>query len=430
MTVLPRLKPKQFDDLVVSISLIRPGPVQGNMVHPYLKRRVGAEAVTYPHPSVESALRETFGVLLFQEQVLKVARDFAGFTPGQGELLRRALGAKRGHEAIERLHDSFILGARARDIDAALAEQVFDSLRAFGGYSFPKSHAAAFAVLVYRSAWLKLYHPQPFYAALLNHQPMGFWSPSIIVNDAKRRGIPVLPVDICRSAGRCTVEGDGIRIGFNYVKGFGEAAIERLLAARERRAFVDFSPTCAGGTLLPKRLVQNLILGGALDGWGMRRELLWELGKIRYAADELALEFGDDGARFAPLTIEEALVLEHEVLGLSLREHPMTLYRDDLRQRGILDSAALRDCADGAQVRVAGLVVMHQSPPTAHGVHFITLEDEAGLMDVIVFPDIYAKFRRVLQGSRLLLVDGIMQQQDGVANVLAGSIQSLNCANL
>ena len=326
MTVLPRMKPKVFNDLIITISLIRPGPIQGNMVHPYLRRRAGLEPVTYLHPLLEAALKETLGVILFQEQVLKVARDLAGFTPGQGELLRRALSAKRAHEAIDRLHEAFIHGALARGVSVEIAEQVFESLRAFGGYSFPKSHAAAFAALVYRSAWLKVYHPKELYCGLLNHQPMGFWAPAIVVNDAKRRGIAVLPPDLHQSAEACTVEGDAIRIGLKYIKGFGEDACARLLRARTRQPFTDLKDLCQR-TRLPKRLVEHLILSGTLDGWGERRALLWQLGKLTYSSTPLGLEFDDDDVQLKPMSEEEMALAEFQMLGLSLREHPMKRYR-------------------------------------------------------------------------------------------------------
>ena len=297
-------------------------------------------------------------------------------------------------------------------------------MRAFGGYSFPKSHAAAFAALVYRSAWLKVYHPKELYCGLLNHQPMGFWAPAIVINDAKRRGIAVLPPDLHQSAEACTVEGDAIRIGLKYIKGFGEDACARLLRARTRQPFTDLKDL-GRRTRLPKRLVEHLILSGTLDGWGERRALLWQLGKLTYSSTPLGLEFDDDDVQLKPMSEEEMALAEFQMLGLSLREHPMKRYRAKLTQQGILDSAAIQRCPDGARVRVAGLIVVHQSPPTAHGVHFVTLEDECGLFDLIIFPDVYERVRRVVRGHSLLLVEGIIQQDEGVTNVLAGSVQPL-----
>ncbi len=241
--VLPRLRPRTFNDVIVSISLIRPGPVQGNMVHPYLRRRTGKEP----------ALEETLGVILFQEQILKVARDLADFTAGQGEQLRRALGNKRAHEAIEHFSQDFVKGAVEKDVLAPIAEEVFSSLKAFGGYSFPKSHAAAFAVLVYQSSWLKHYHPAAFYTALLNNQPMGFWSPAVIVNDARRHGISIRRVDINRTGSKCKVEDGAIRLDFNYVSGIGEAKVGQLITSRSTRVFSNLADFFQR-TRLPARL--------------------------------------------------------------------------------------------------------------------------------------------------------------------------------
>jgi error-prone DNA polymerase len=417
--VLPRLKPGCFGDLVISISLIRPGPIQGNMVHPYLRRRQGLEPVTYLHPHLEPALAETLGVILFQEQVLKVARDLAGFTAGQGEQLRRALGSKAGEAAIEHFRAAFMAGAEANGVSLDIAEMVFDQLRAFGGYAFAKSHAAAFAVLVYQSAWLKRYQPAAFLVALLNNQPMGFWSPAVLVGDAQRHGITVWPLDIHRSQGRCTVEKDGVRLGFNYVTGFGQTSITRLETARQNRPFTDLADLCRR-TLLPRRLVERLILVGALDNWGFpRRQLLWELGQLRYRAEELELIIPVDEVELPPLAQIEASAWERELLGLSTGEQVMTLYRPWLAAQGILGSLELKEQPVGKQVQVAGLVVVHQAPPTAKGFHFITLEDEAGLMDVIVRPQVYSRYRRLLRTVSLLIFQGVVQREAGVVNVLA-----------
>jgi error-prone DNA polymerase len=417
--ILPRLKPCCFNDLIVTISLIRPGPIQGNMVQPYMRRRLGQEPVTYLHPRLEPILAETLGVILFQEQVLKVARDLAGFTPGQGEQLRRALGSKRGEAEIERFRAVFLAGAQANGVSTAVAETVFAQLRAFGSYSFAKSHAAAFAVLVYQSAWLKYYQPAAFYTALLNNQPMGFWSPAVLVGDARRHGIAILPVDIQQSQAKCVIEQAGIRLGFNYVDGFGETGIARLEAARQAGAFANLKDFCQR-TRLARRLVEHLILAGALDGWDIpRRKLLWELGQLGYKEEELDLIFPVDGVELPPLSQAEASALEHRVMGLSTGDHIMTRYRPRLAEQGILGSWELAEQLSEGWVRMAGLVVVHQAPPTAKGFHFITLEDEAGLIDVIIRPQIYARYRRLLRTVPLLIIEGTVQQQAGVVNLLA-----------
>jgi error-prone DNA polymerase len=424
--VLPRLQPGCFEDLIITISLIRPGPIQGNMVHPYLRRRLGVERVTYSHPLLEPALAETLGVILFQEQVLKVARDLAGFTPGQGEQLRRALGGKRGEQEIERLRAAFLDGARAQGVPQPVAETVFTQLKAFGSYSFPKSHAAAFAVLVYQSAWLKCYYPAAFYTALLNNQPMGFWSPAVLVGDARRHEVHILPVNIHYSRAKCIVEENGIRLGLNYVEGLGEASIARIKETRTASTFTGLTDFCRR-TQLPRRLVENLILVGAMDDWRIqRRKLLWELGKLRYHEQELDLVLPDDGVKLPPLSKAEAMTAEYDLLGVSTGDHVMTLYRPWLAQHGIMSSQELEARAAGKWVRTAGLVVVHQAPPTAKGHHFITLEDEEGLIDVIVRPKVYTRYRSTLHTVSLLIVEGVVQRQDGVVNLLALRVAPLN----
>ena len=420
--VLPQLSPRCFEDIIVSISLIRPGPLQGNMVHPYLRRHRGEEAVSYVHPLLEQSLEETLGVILFQEQILKVTRDLAGFTPGQGEGLRRALGGRHAAQAAEGFRQAFMQGALERGVPEDIARSVFEQLKAFGGYSFPKSHAAAFAVLVYQSGWLKRYYPAAFYTALLNNQPMGFWTPAVLVRDAERHGVDVLPVHVHRSRSDCAPERGAIRLGFKYVKGFGEEAAARIEESRRGRRFASLPDFCKR-TRLPRRLVENLILVGALDTWGVQpRKLLWELARLRYLEDELDLILPDEELDLPPLSRGEAMAMEYGILGLTTGEHILSLYRSWLTAKGVLGSADLDACREGQNVRVAGLMVVHQAPPTAKGFHFITLEDEEGLMNVIVKPPIYTRYRRELAVTPLLLVKGSVQRGDGVINVVARNI--------
>lgn len=423
--VLPRLQPRCFSDLIVSISLIRPGPIQGNMVHPYLRRRQGLEPVAYAHPLLEPSLSETLGVILFQEQVLKVARDLAGFTPGQGEQLRRALGAKEAAAEIARFREAFVAGALAQGVTDETAVSVFEQLLAFGSYSFAKSHAAAFAVLVYQSAWLKRYHPDAFYTALLNNQPMGFWNAAVLVNEIKRQGRAILPVDVHHSAAPCTIEPEGIRLGLRYVKGLGEEAIERIVEARTQRPFRMLEDFCRR-TRIGRQVVENLILAGALDGWGIpRRQLLWELGTLHYSEDTLDLAFSHEPVPLPALSPAEIMLAEQQVLGLSPGDHMMLLYRAWLTAKGVLGSQGLMACRDGQRVHVAGLVVVHQSPPTAKGFHFLTLEDEEGMLNVIVRPQVYGRFQHVIRTARLLLIHGVVQREGYVTNLLAENVQPL-----
>ncbi len=423
--VLPRLKPRIFYDLIVSISLIRPGPVQGNMVHPYLNRRDGIEPIIYLHPLLEEPLKETLGVILFQEQCLLVAAALADFTPGQGELLRRALGAKHAAEAVEQFHLAFIDGAVAKGVEAQIAEQVFDQLRAFASYSFAESHAASFAVLVYQSAWLKHYHPVAFTIALLNNQPMGFWSPARIVSDAQRHYITVYGVDIHRSDYCCTEENQGIRLGFNYVAGFGEETANRILGARDWQPFVGFEDFYRR-VVLPPQKIEALIAAGAMDMWAKsRRDLFLTLGR-QPQRDMLALHSPSEPVELPKLTEAEKLQMEYRVTGVSTGPHPMSFYRNHLKRRGILNSVQLARHPVGQQVWAAGLMVVHQSPPTAKGFHFITLEDEEGFMNLIIRPKIYVRFRRVIRSASLLLAKGEVQRAGSVTNLIVIDCIPLN----
>lgn len=422
--VLPRLKPRTFMDLVICISLIRPGPVQGNMVRPYLNRRDGLEPVTYLHPLLEEPLKETLGVILFQEQCLLVAHAVADFSHAQGELLRRAFSAKRAPEAVEKFHQAFVNGAVAKGVEADIAEKIFDQLRAFASYSFAKSHAASFAVLVYQSAWLKHYHPAAFAIALLNNQPMGFWSPAIILSDTRRHKIPVYSVDINLSQYECTLEGTGVRLGINYVRDFGEDSANRILDARQERPFSSLEDFCRR-VRLPLRLVENLIAAGAMDSWGQsRRDLLWAAG-LQQKSDALGLSSPSEPVRLPVLNQAEKAGMEYHATGLSMGPHPLTFYRQRLQWRGILNSQQLSQHPTGEIVWIAGLIVVHQSPPTAKGFHFITLEDEYGFINLIIRPKVYVRFRRVIRSASLLLAKGEVQREGAVTNLIVSQLVPL-----
>jgi error-prone DNA polymerase len=427
MQVLPRLKPARFEDLIITISLIRPGPVQGNMVHPYLRRRLKVEDVAYPHESLIPALKETLGVILFQEQVLKVARDFAGFTAGQGELLRRALGSKDATQAIREFHDDFITGAKRKGVSESIAEDVFEKLTAFGGYSFAKSHAASFATLVYKSAWLKHYYPLAFYIGLLNNQPMGFYSPAVVVNDAKRHDITIRRHDVNCSFYTCVPEDGAIRLGFNYVSGFGELTGERVVEARGDKPFRSIDDFCQR-TRLPRRLIEHLILVGAMDEWGERRQLIWRLGQLDYRPDTLELVYPDAKINLPKMSEGEALSVEFQMTGVALHIHPIEPYREWLTKRRILNSDQLERCPAKRKVQVAGALVVKQAPETAKGFRFITLEDEFGFMNVIVRPKIYPKFRRILRPGKLVMVEGEVQREGVVTNLLLETAKLLEDA--
>jgi error-prone DNA polymerase len=416
---LPRMRPQKFEDIVVEVALIRPGPLQGNMVHPYLQRRAGLEEVTYLHPALEPALAETMGVIIFQEQILKVAMAIAGFTPGEADMLRRAMSRSRSHEAMEKLRGRFVRGALANGLDEETAHGVFDQLAGFAEFGFCKSHAAAFARTAYETMYLKAHYPAEFYCALLNAQPMGFYSPAVVVGDAKRHGVRILPVDVNRSVARCIVEDGHLRLGFSYVDGLGEASLEILEEARGDGPYYSLRDFCQR-TRLARRVVENLIMVGAMDGWGKaRRELVWELGGISYGEGEMDLSPPLEEIDLPQLSPDEEIRMEYGILGLPVGDQMTALYRPRLERLGVLRSGELDRKRNGEKVRVAGLVVVRQRPPTAKGFVFITLEDEDGLMNVIVRPDVYQRYYKVLRNCFLLIVEGTIQKQPGILNVLA-----------
>jgi error-prone DNA polymerase len=416
---LPRMRPQKFEDIVVEVALIRPGPLQGNMVHPYLQRRAGLEEVTYLHPALEPALAETMGVIIFQEQILKVAMAIAGFTPGEADMLRRAMSRSRSHEAMEKLRGRFVRGALANGLDEETAHGVFDQLAGFAEFGFCKSHAAAFARTAYETMYLKAHYPAEFYCALLNAQPMGFYSPAVVVGDAKRHGVRILPVDVNRSVARCIVEDGHLRLGFSYVDGLGEASLEILEEARGDGPYYSLRDFCQR-TRLARRVVENLIMVGAMDGWGKaRRELVWELGGISYGEGEMDLSPPLEEIDLPQLSPDEEIRMEYGILGLPVGDQMTALYRPRLERLGVLRSGELDRKRNGEKVRVAGLVVVRQRPPTAKGFVFITLEDEDGLMNVIVRPDVYERYYKVLRNCFLLIVEGTIQKQPGILNVLA-----------
>ena len=423
MQTLPRTRPRCIDDLTVEVSIVRPGPIQGNMVHPYIRRRNGREKVTYLHPVLEPILEETLGVILFQEQVIQSAVAVAGFTPGEADVLRRAMSRKRSVEAIEQLRERFMQGALARGVDAASADRIFASLQGFAQYGFCKSHAAGFALICYQSAWLKHYYPVEFYCALLNYQPMGFYRPEVVVHDAQRHGVRVLPVDANRSDATCRVEEGGVRLGFRYVKEMGERAVERILDERQRGGFRSLEDFCLR-TGLPDGVVENLVLAGAFDFCGCsRRKLLWRLGLVaKRSPGELPLEAPDAGVALAEMSPLEEMRCDYSVQEMSTSHHPMQVLRPGLQGEALVRSSELEERHDGEAVRVAGYVVMRQRPPTAKGFAFITMEDEEGMLNIVIRPDVYERYRQVCIFNPVLIVEGVLQKRDGTLNVLADTI--------
>jgi len=426
MQTLPRTRPRSIEDLTVGVAIIRPGPLQGNMVHPYIRRRQGKEKVTYPHPKLKPILEETLGVILFQEQVLRCAIAIAGFTPGEADSLRRAMSRKRSKQAMEELRQRFIDGAKANGVTEATAVHIFNTLKGFAEYGFCKSHAAGFAFLAYQSAWLKYYYPAEFYAALLNNQPMGFYSPEVIIGDARRHGVEILPVEINRSCARCTVEEGKIRLGFRYVKEMGETAVANLEAARAKAPFSSLKDFYHR-TGLSREAIENLILAAAMDCFGKpKRQLLWELGILeQHGCHGLMLDYPEYQVPLPSMTELEELSTEYKVQGLSARLHPMQVMRKNISRDGIMRSSEILSLFPGTKVRTAGYVVCRQAPRTAKGHVFLTIEDEEGLLNIVLEPHVYEKYRYIVRVEPLLVVEGILQKREGITNIVAEHLACL-----
>lgn len=426
MGILPLMKPRRFEDILNAVSLIRPGPIQGQMVHPFMQRVRGLEPVTYFHPLLEPVLKNTYGVILHHEDVLNVAHVLAGFSLGRAELLRRVLGTK-DEEKIALFETEFLQGAQRKGVRLSVAQTVFNRLRGFGSYSFPKSHAGALARLSLISAYLKLYYPAPFFIGLLNNQPMGYYAPATLINDAKRLGIQVLPPRLGVSRAKCTLEEGKIRLGFTYIARMGNTQAETVEKAQEDGPFTDLADFYRR-TELPKNVVLNMILAGVMDEWGRdRRDLVWELGTLP-GKDELPLNFNNEKVSLTPLTPQEREKWERVILGVTTGNHVMTQLRSKLEARGIISSATLEQCPDEAEVWVAGVAILHNAPLTAKGFHFVTLDDEFFFfMNIIVRPDTYVTYRNVLRDApmAMILVKGKVQREETVVNVIATHVEPL-----
>lgn len=427
--MLPRLKPACFEDIVVEVAIVRPGPIQGGAVHPYLRRRTGEEPVRYVHPSLEPVLRESLGVLLFQEQAIRMAVTAAGFTAGEADRLRRALSRSRSDAEMAALRSRFVQGATQRGLDELEAEAIFTQLAGFAGYGFCKSHAASFALIAYQTLWLKCYHAPAFYCALLNQQPMGFYPPEVLIGDARRHGIETLPPDIQRSCCRYTLErlgkhGWALRTGLCTIAQVGETAWKRIEAARSASGFADLEDFCRR-TRLSAAVVTNLIRAGALDGLGERRQLLWRLGDLGNHLDGFDLTTEPSVAPLPALSAMEQTAWEYELMELSPERQVMVHYRSALRSRGILSTWQIKQMEAGRQVRVAGYVVVRQRPATANGILFMSLEDESGLLDLVVKPAVYARLREVIRGHALLIVGGVVQRSGHATSVLVWEAEKI-----
>jgi error-prone DNA polymerase len=508
MATLPRLKPAVFYDLVVEVAIIRPGPIVGQMVHPYLNRRAGREPVRYPHPSLEPILARTLGVPLFQEQLLRIAMVAAGFTGGQAEALRRAFGFKRSERRMQAIEGELREGMARKGITGAAADEIVTAITSFALYGFPESHAASFALLAYASAYLKVHYPSAFYTGLLNNQPMGFYHPSTLVKDAQRRGVRFQPIDVQHSRWDCTVEPDGaIRLGLRYVNGLRQEVGRRIeqaagvgsresgvagsyrgadpsatadhpdsqipnpdsrcpkcgcddpsmleasdgrlfcnvcshdwIAASGSARFASLDDLVARTGLRRDELVTLADLG-ALNAFGYdRRSALWQAERAVQPAGELfnaPSDFLDSDAPglnpsvdeqpcpLKPMHEAERLTADFAGMGLSIGRHPMALRRDELAMRGVLRASDLKTTRSGRRVRVAGMVITRQRPGTAKGFVFVTLEDETGVANVIIRPDLFTRDRFVIVDEPFLIVDGVLQNEDGVTSVRAEHVHRL-----
>jgi error-prone DNA polymerase len=438
MQVVLRTRPETIDDITVQVALVRPGPIQGKAVHPYIERRQKLrEDPTYrapaDHPLLEEPLRETLGVVVFQDQVLDVAVHLAGFTVGEAEGLRRAMSRKRSLAALEAWRERFVAGAQEKGVEETKAHELYDKLVAFSGFGFPKSHAAAFGLLAYQSAWLRHHYAPEFLAALLNAQPMGFYPPATLVRDGQKHGVETRPPDVNHSDAGCTIEEDGaVRVGLKYVNGLGEDDAEVVAAKRPYSSVRDL----AQRTGLSEDELRALAESGACDCFGLRRrELLWQLGLVPRPASvpgtegkakQLALPLEPTVAtpELPEPTVWERMLTDYRTTSLSVGVHPLELLRPHLPP-GTLSSAELREQPDRARVRLAGLVVARQRPSTANGVVFMLLEDELAQVNLIVLPQVYERFRAVVRSEPLLLVKGRYEHSDRNRNVMVDELVSL-----
>jgi error-prone DNA polymerase len=452
MAMLPRLRPRRFYDLVVEVAIVRPGPIQGGMVHPYLRRRNGEEPIELPHAMLAPILERTLGVPLFQEQVMQLAIVGAGYTGGEADQLRRDMAAWRRNGKLARHRERLLEGFAKNGIAREFGERLYQSIEGFGEYGFPESHAASFALLVYASSWLKVHHPAAFAAALINSQPMGFYSPGTIVKDAERHDVEVLPARVDASDWDCTLEreisrededtgGDeafplpvfrpscdssppALRLGLRLVRGLGEEAGRRIESARRERGFSSIEDLIARASL-DKRAVEALAHAGALTGFGLeRREAMWKVRAPRGAGLLAGVELGDAMPDLPEMTRAEQLVLDYETTGVAVGDHAMKVVRPRL-PRHFKSSRDLAQTPHGTHVSTAGLVICRQRPGTASGVVFVTLEDEAGFVNLILWAKTFERWRHVATTSSMLVAHGKVERQGEVVYVVPDRLEKL-----
>jgi error-prone DNA polymerase len=460
MACLPRLKPVKFYDIVVQVAIIRPGPIVGKMVHPYLKRRQGREAPECLHPSLEPVLARTLGVPLFQEQLLRMAMIAAGFTGGEAEELRRAFGFKRSEKRMSEVEVKLRRGMEKNGITGAVQDTIVKSITSFALYGFPESHAASFALLAYASAYLKCHYLAAFTAAILNNQPMGFYSPATLVKDAQRHGLRVRAIDATRSDWLCTIERNGeslcVRLGLRFVKGLREEVGREIVRERGVRAFSSIEDLKLRVPALQKSELTSLAEIGALNVVGSktgfhRRDALWQIERASRRAGPLLERVEESDAAMvekiadaamdveeqsveavrekysplAPMTPEARLVSDFRNTGMTVGPHPMSYHRANLRREGVLSARDLLRVPDGTQVRVAGAVIARQRPGTAKGFVFLSLEDETGIANAIITPQIFQEHHITVVHQQFLLIEGRLQNQDNVISVKVERVKAL-----
>ncbi len=430
MSMLPRLKPRNYYDLVIEISIVRPGPISGGMVHPYLRRRNGEEETTYPHESLIPVLKKTLGIPLFQEQVMQLAIVAADYTPGEADQLRRDMAAWRRSRRIERHRERLVARMIAKGIEEEFAVRVFEQIRGFGDYGFPESHAASFALIAYATSWLKCHYPASFLCAMLNAQPMGFYSTATLVEDGKHHGVEVFAVDVQRSEGDCILEplagsGEGfaVRMGLRFVKGLSVVDIDRIVDERARAPFTSLD-NFSTRTRLYEGALERLAESGALECFNpSRRDTLWDVfGFERKEGAELDLESRESPAGFDPLNPFETISWDYNFTSHSTRGHPLAPLRDELTRRRLPDAATVRGLKDGAIVSYVGQVICRQRPGTAKGVVFMTLEDETGFVNLVVWEKVFERYKIIAKTEAFLGVTGKLQVQSGVTHLVARNL--------
>jgi len=461
MSCLPRLRPQRFYDIVVQVAIIRPGPIVGQMVNPYLQRRQGREEVTYAHPSLEPVLKRTLGVPLFQEQLLRMAMVVAGFSGGEAEELRRAMGFKRSEKRMREIETKLRAGMDRNGISREAQEQIILSITSFALYGFPEYHAASFALIAYASAYLKCHYLAAFTAALLNNQPMGFYRPATIVKDAQRHGLKVLPVDVMKSEWKCTVvnpvvscsplavakkaECPALRLGLRYVRGLREEASQALVRERNQTPFTSIHDLVHRVPELRKDELNTLAEIGALNSVLSsqlpvasdsdttrnsklhRRDALWQVERaVRYSGPLLEeLPEPDSKSPLERMNDEERLVADFRGTGLTVGPHPMAYHREQLQNAGVRRAIELKSVPNGRRTRIGGCVIARQRPGTAKGFVFLSLEDETGVANAIINPDLFQKNRLLVSSEQFLMIEGILQNQDNVISVKAERVLPL-----